>query len=208
MVIQQNLYKLLSFPISMIQRTLVLIKPDGVQRGLVGEIIRRFERTGLKIVAIKMIYTDEKMAGKHYADDVTWLKSVGAKQKKSYEKRGIRVIESEENLGRLVRKRLIQYLTMSPLIAFVLEGHDAIEHVRKLVGPTAPSDALPGTIRGDFSFDTYHLADDSKRPIQNLIHASDSIETAEKEINLWFKKEEIHVWRRIDEDLLYKRFED
>jgi nucleoside-diphosphate kinase len=189
----------------MIEKSLVLLKPDAVQRGLIGEIITRFEKCGLKIIATKMVYADKELAGKHYAEDIEWLKSVGTKAKTSYEKRGIEVTESEEQIGRNIRNQLMDYLSMSPVVALVIEGHNAIAHIRKLVGATAPANSQPGTIRGDYSFDSYSLADDSKRPIQNLIHASDSVENAKKEINLWFNEEEIHVWRRIDEDLLYRK---
>ncbi|RMF55159.1 nucleoside-diphosphate kinase [Candidatus Woesearchaeota archaeon] len=189
----------------MIERTLVLIKPDGVQRGLVGEIISRFERCGLKIVGMKMVFADEKLAGDHYAADEAWMISVGKKQKESYAKKGIEVKETELELGSKVRDYLIKYISMSPIIALVIEGHNAIAHVRKIVGPTSPHDAQPGTIRGDFSFDSYQLADSSKRPIQNLIHASENRKEAEREINVWFTDKEIHDWKRIDEDLLYRK---
>jgi len=188
----------------MIEKSLVLLKPDAVQRGVCGEIIARFEKCGLKIVAAKLKYADKELAGKHYAEDIEWLKSVGTKAKTSYEKRGITVAETEEQIGRKIRKQLMDYISMSPVFALVIEGHNAIAHIRKVVGATAPADAAPGTIRGDYAFDTYEFADKSGRPLQNLIHASDSVDNAEKEINLWFKPDEIHVWRRADEDLLYR----
>ncbi len=187
------------------ENTLVLIKPDGVQRGLVGEILSRFEKCGLKIVAMKMVYPDEELAGTHYMADENWLKTVGEKQKKSYEKKGQKIDVPERELGLKVREQLIDFLRMSPVMAFVLQGHNAVKHVRKMVGSTSPEDAQPGTIRGDYSFDSYGLADQSKRPIQNLIHASGEVDEAEREINLWFDKEEIHNWERIDENLLYRQ---
>ena len=187
------------------ENTLVLIKPDGVQRGLVGEILSRFERSGLKIVAMKMVYADEKLAGEHYVADENWLKTVGEKQKEAYAKKGINLTETEREIGLKVRNMLIDFISMSPVMAFVLRGHNAVKHVRKLVGSTSPGDAQPGTIRGDYSFDTYKLADDSARPIQNLIHASGEVEEAKREIELWFNPEEIHEWKRIDEELLYRK---
>jgi nucleoside-diphosphate kinase len=189
----------------MMENTLVLIKPDGVQRGLVGEILSRFERSGLKIVATKMVYPNETLAGEHYIADENWLKTVGEKQKASYAKKGIEIKETERDLGLKVREQLIEFLTMSPVMAFVLQGHNAVKHVRKLVGSTSPGDAAPGTIRGDYSFDTYQLADISKRPIQNLIHASGEVEEAQREISIWFEEKEIHNWQRIDETLLYRK---
>lgn len=189
----------------MIEQTLVLLKPDAVQRGLVGEIIRRFEISGMKIVGLKMVHASEEHAGRHYADDKEWLESVGAKSLESYKKKGIVVNESPIALGKRVRKRLIDFLISTPILAIVLEGHNAVVHTRKMVGVTAPSDAMPGTIRGDFSFDTYTLSDASNRPIQNLVHASDSIETAKREIAVWFRPEELFEWKRADEHILYKK---
>lgn len=189
----------------MIQKTLVLVKPDGVQRGLVGEFITRFERCGLKIIAMKMVYPNEKLAGDHYMADEEWLVTVGKKQKDSYEKKGVKIDKAERDIGLSVRNQLISFLTMSPIVALVFEGHNAVAHVRKIVGSTSPGDAVPGTIRGDYSFDTYQLADNSNRPIQNLIHASGKVDEAEREIKLWFNDEELHSWKRIDEELLYRK---
>lgn len=187
------------------QRTLVLIKPDGVQRGLVGEILSRFERCGLKVVGMKMVYPDEKLAGDHYIADEEWLANVGEKAKAAYKKQGVTVDKTEREIGLTIREQLMQYLVMSPVVAFALEGHNAVAHVRKMVGSTSPGDAAAGTIRGDLSFDTYALADGTKRPIQNLIHASGAVEEAEREIPLWFNDSEIHEWERVDEALLYRQ---
>ena len=186
------------------ENTLVLLKPDAVQRGLVGEIITRFEKSGLKIVAMKMVYPNEQIAGNHYIADENWLKTVGEKQKEAYAKKGLTLNETERELGLKVRNQLIEFLTMSPVMAFVLQGHNAVKHVRKLVGSTSPGDSAPGTIRGDYAFDTYQLADASKRPIQNLIHASGEVQEAQREIKIWFNDEEIHEWTRLDEALLYR----
>lgn len=189
------------------ERTLVLIKPDGVQRGIVGEILSRFERSGIKPVAMKMVYPNEKLAGDHYMADEAWMEEIGRKQRASYEKKGLKIEKTNLELGQDIRKFLLDYMTMSPVVAMVLEGHNVVAHVRKLVGPTNPSDAQPGTIRGDYTFDTYTLADPSKRPIQNLIHASGEVQEAEREIAIWFKPEEIHDWERLDEALLYRKGE-
>ncbi len=189
----------------MMEKTLVLVKPDGVQRGLVGEIIRRFEQCGLKIVAMKMVYADEAHAADHYEADEQWLEAVGKKQRAFYEKKGLKLDKENRELGLQVRDYLMSYLQMSPIVALVLEGHNAVDHVRKLCGATSPSDSMPGTIRGDLSFDTYLLADESKRPIQNLIHASGTVKEADREIRIWFTDDEIHAWKRIDEALLYRK---
>ncbi|MBW3003776.1 nucleoside-diphosphate kinase [Candidatus Woesearchaeota archaeon] len=189
----------------MIERSLVLIKPDGVQRGLVGEIIKRFEQCCLKIIGMKMVYADEKLAGEHYADDEEWMKAVGTKQKAAYAKKGVEIKETEIEIGQRVRRMLMDYVTMSPVIALVIEGHNAVAKIRKIVGATSPFDSEPGTIRGDFAIDHYPLADAGKRPIQNLIHASGTPEEAERELKVWFKDDEIYVWKRVDEDLVYRK---
>ncbi len=113
--------------------------------------------------------------------------------------------EQPIEIGKKVRHRLISYITSTPIIAFVVEGHNAVAHIRKIVGSTAPADALPGTIRGDFSFDSYNLSDAHNRPIQNLIHASETPEEAKREIGVWFTEKEIFEWKRADEHILYRR---
>lgn len=194
-------------PSQKLERTLVLVKPDGVQRALVGEIISRFERPGFKIIAMKMVWADPSLAGKHYADDQAWLKSVGDKTIAGYAKKGISVNDDALTIGNRVRQQLMDFIAMSPVVALVLEGHGVIDKVRKIVGETNPAAAMPGTIRGDYSLDSYGLADDCGRPIQNLIHASDAPATAEKEIALWFNAEELHPYQRVDEAFLYRRCE-
>lgn len=189
----------------MIDRSLVLLKPDAVQRALVGEILSRFERTGFKIVALKMVHANKDTAGKHYADDEAWLVSVGEKAKKAAESKGQKFAGTPKEAGQRVRNQLIEFITMSPSIAIVLEGHDVIAKVRTLIGDTAPSKAMPGTIRGDYAFDSYGLADVSGRPIQNLIHASDSVESAKREISIWFSEKELCHYQRVDEVLLYRK---
>ncbi len=189
----------------MMERTLVLLKPDAVQRALIGEILSRFERAGFKIIGLKMCYATKEVAGRHYVDDEDWLKSVGEKMKKAYEAKGQKIAEDAAAIGRRVRQQLMDFITMSPTVAVVVEGHDAINKIRALVGDTAPNKAAPGTIRGDFAFDSYGLADVSGRPIQNLIHASDSPESSKREIAVWFKKDELHPYQRVDEALLYRK---
>jgi len=189
----------------MMERSLVLIKPDAVQRGLVGEIISRFEKCGLKIIGMKMVYADKAIAGEHYADDKEWLESVGAKTKESYAKKGVELKETSLEIGQRIRNQLMDFISMSPVVALCIEGHNAVKHIRKIVGATAPADAAPGTIRGDLSFDTYKLSDESGRPIQNLIHASGEVHEGERETKIWFKEDELHAWQRIDEPLLYRK---
>lgn len=189
----------------MIERTLILLKPDAVQRAIVGEILARFERTGFKIVGMKLIHASQDLIGKHYANDTEWMKSLGEKTRKSYESKGIKVSEDVLTIGKRIRQQLMDFMTLAPTVAIVLEGHDAIAKIRLIVGGTAPNSAAPGTIRGDFAFDSYGLADSSGRPLQNLVHASDSKESAEREIAVWFKKEELYKYSRVDDALLYRK---
>ena len=186
------------------EQTLVLLKPDAVQRGIVGEIITRFEKCGLKIVGMKMHYASAELAGEHYAEDEEWMTTVGEKTKSSYKKRGVELEEKPIEIGRRIRDQLMDFISMSPVIALCLEGHNAVKHVRKLVGATAPSDAAPGTIRGDYSFETYQMADNLKRPIQNLIHASGEVEEAQREVSIWFDEDELFEWKHLEEVLLYR----
>ncbi|MFT7616327.1 MAG: nucleoside-diphosphate kinase [Candidatus Woesearchaeota archaeon] len=187
------------------EQTLVLIKPDAVQRGLIGEIVSRFERCGLKIIGLKMVQPDSDLAGKHYEVDEEWLLNIGIKQKKNAEAKGKTFDVDPIKFGMQIRQYLIDFLRMSPVVAIALDGHNAIDHVRKVVGQTSPQDSMPGTIRGDFSFDSYELADNSNRTIQNLIHASSSTVDAKRELGLWFTKEELLMWERVDEALLYRK---
>lgn len=188
----------------MIEKTLVLLKPDAVQRGIMGEIITRFEKVGLKIVGMKMVYADEKLADSHYEMDDDWFEEVGKRTRESLVKEGIKEPRTNIEIGKAFKSLLTEYLSMSPVMALVLEGHGAVKLVRKLVGATNPADAAPGTIRGDYTIDSYELSNHGKRSIQNLIHASGKVNEAKREIKLWFKPEELHVWKRVDEDLIYR----
>lgn len=153
------------------QRTLVVIKPEGVKRHLVGKIITRFEDAGLKIIGMKQSWIDKKFAEKHYTDDI-------AKRR-----------------GEIVRKKLLEHITEGPVIAFVLEGIEAVENVRKIVGGTEPKSAPPGTIRGDFAHANFTSADDSKKSLRNIIHASGNEKEAEYEIKLWFSPKELYSYK-------------
>ncbi|OGF33833.1 hypothetical protein A2533_02820 [Candidatus Falkowbacteria bacterium RIFOXYD2_FULL_35_9] len=186
------------------EKTLVLIKPDGVQRALVGEIISRFERCGLKIIGLKVVKATSEIAGQHYADDEKWLLSVGDKALEAAEKRGETMTETAMEIGQRVRSQLMDYIAMSPVIAICLEGHNAVAKIRKIVGSTSPQDAEAGTIRGDYSIDSFKLSDSAGRPIQNLIHASGAVDEAEREIKIWFNDDELFDWERVDEALIYR----
>jgi len=176
------------------ERTLVLIKPDGVKRGISGKIISRFEDSGLKIIALKFIWADEELAKNHYYLDEEWAKGVYEKTKKNYDKEGKKFpYKNHLEVGKQIQSWNMDFLTEGPVIAIVLEGPHAIELARKMIGSTEPRSSLPGTIRSDFaSIESYPVADANKRVMRNLVHASDSVESAKREINLWFSPEEIH----------------
>lgn len=182
----------------MIERTLVLIKPDGVQRALIGRIIQRFEDVGLKIAGMKMVWIDEAFAEKHYPLDEEWAKAAYEKTKASYEKSGKALKYTNYlELGKDVQSKNINFLCEGPVLAIVLEGVHSIELVRKMIGSTEPKQALPGTIRGDFSHTSYLYSDKKGTAAKNLIHASSDHIAAEKEINLWFKPEELHSYKNV-----------
>ncbi|MGC8478324.1 MAG: nucleoside-diphosphate kinase [Candidatus Micrarchaeia archaeon] len=187
----------------MIERTLVLIKPEGVYRALVGKIITTFEDAGLKIVGIKIVRPNEDIAGKHYAADEEWLASVGRKTKESAQKRGIEIKESEIEIGNRVRNLLLKHLTSGPVIAMALEGNEAIYVVRKLAGSTEPRSADPSSIRGKYGVDSYEMGDMKGRPVQNVVHASEDAKAAKKELELWFDESELVEYRRADEEHIY-----
>jgi len=186
------------------ERTFVIIKPDGIQRTLIGEIIHRYERTGLKLVALKMTTPDVKTVGKHYMVDPGWIRKVGEKSIISYEKKGlVAPFKDPEECGRAVLGRLKKYLTTGPVIAMVWQGNKAVGIIRKLTGGTEPLTSDVGTIRGDFTVDSYDMSDLDDRAIRNLIHASGSVEEAEKEIAIWFQESEILKYNLVLEKMLY-----
>ena len=187
----------------MIERTLVVIKPEGVQRAIIGKVIKVFENAGLKVVGLKMVLPSKEVAALHYAEDEEWMRSVGTKTKISYKEKGIEMKEDEVEIGRNIRNQLLAHLTAGPVVAMALEGNDAIFVTRKLVGGTEPRKADPSSIRGMYASDSYGMADSRKRPIKNIIHASDEPATAEREIQLWFGKGELQDYRRADEDTLF-----
>ncbi len=185
------------------EQTLILLKPDVLARGITGEIITRFEKVGLKPVAMKMLAATKEQLEEHYYKDDEWLIRKGESIIKN---KGYPVDYDKKKAGREIVDGLISDMMIYPIVAMILEGHNAVSVVRKIVGPTNIEEAQPGTIRGDYSHDTYGLANVSNRPIITIIHSSDTKEGAENEIKIWFKKEEIHTWKKIDEDLIYRKF--
>ena len=185
------------------ERALVLIKPDGVERALIGKVIAQFEDAGLKVTALKMLKAGDVQVAKHYTDDESWLLSVGKKTKQSYMDKGITVKESEREIGMRVRSFLVNELTRSPIVAIVLEGNACADVARKIAGATEPRKADPYTIRGRYSNDTYSLADKKQRSVRNIVHVSEDGTIAEKEIKVWFTDNEVCSYKRSDEDVIY-----
>lgn len=181
------------------EKTLVLIKPDAVQRSLVGEIISRFEKANLKLVATKMVHPDLDLASKHYPTHRReWVEGMGHKSLDSYKEVGQDPKETfgtddPHQVGLQLQKWLLDFLVSGPVIALVLEGQNAVTRVREIAGHTIPVKAEKGTIRGDFSDDSALKANAEGRPIQNLVHASGDKAEAEFEINLWFSPDELHT---------------
>lgn len=189
------------------ERSLVLIKPDAVQRGLVGEIITRFEKKGLKIVAIKMTVPTKRMAASHYGWSEEEKRSSGERTLAGYSEKGLEPpfggdpIKIAENTMR----KLVEYMVAGPIVAMVIEGAHAIEHVRKVRGGTNPLTADIGSITADLSIDSYFVSDDEDRAVRNLVHASGNVAEAEREIHIWFDEKEIVDYELAIEKILYSK---
>ena len=188
------------------ERTLVILKPDAVQRALIGEIVRRYERLGLKLVGLKMVVPTVEQVEGHYTLDPNWRRVTGEKTINSYKARGLKP-PSDDPLAITaeILKNLKKYLTAGPVICMIWEGAHAVELVRKITGGTEPRAAQVGTIRGDFVPDSYIMADQDTRAVRNLIHASGSIDEANMEIPHWFKPSEIIDYKVSHEDILYSK---
>ena len=186
------------------ERTLVIVKPDGVQRSLIGEIIKRYEQSGLKLVGLKMVVPDEDFVESHYLVDPEWRVKTGQKTIDSYKKKGkTPPSENPIEVTAIILKNLKKYLAAGPVVAMVWQGIHAVGIVRKITGGTEPLTSDVGTIRGDFTIDSYEMADVDGRAVRNLLHSSGSPEEADKEIALWFKEEEVHSYRLNNESILY-----
>ena len=186
------------------ERTFVIIKPDGIQRSLMGEIIKRYERLGLKLVAIKMVVPSKDHIEKHYTLDPNWRTVTGEKTIASYKKKGLKPpSEDPLEITAVILENLKKYMSSGPVIAMIWKGVHAVKIVRKITGGTEPLTSDVGTIRGDFVLDSYQISDIDKRSVRNLIHASGSEEEAEMEIKHWFKENEIIDYRLLQEQILY-----
>ena len=178
------------------EKTLVIIKPDGVQRSLVGEIVDRYERVGLKLIGLKILVPTAKQIEKHYTLDPTWRTVTGEKTIRGYKDKGLKPpTEDPLEVTEALLKNLKTYMTSGPVILMVWQGAHSVAIVRKITGGTEPLTSDVGTIRGDYVLDSYQMADGDGRSIRNLVHASGSVEEAENEIRFWFKDRELINYR-------------
>lgn len=186
------------------ERTLVVIKPDGIQRSLIGEVIKRYERTGLKLIGVKMLVPTADLIRRHYTLDPEWMMKTGIKSIKGYTDKGLKPPFTDPlKVTEIVLKNLVNYMTKGPVIAMVWQGAHAVEIVRKITGGTEPLTSDVGTIRGDYVLDSYRMSDMDGRAVRNIVHASGTVKEAEDEIAHWFKKEEIMKYKIIVEHILY-----
>lgn len=186
------------------ERTLVIVKPDGVQRGLIGEVIKRYEQCGLKLVALKMVIPTRKISLAHYSTDAEWAFKTGTKSIEAWRAKGLTPpTEDPIELAEKVRKQLVDFMSSGPVVPMIWQGMNAVSIIRKITGGTEPLTSVPGTIRGDYTIDSYHASDADKRAVRNIIHASGTIDEAKAEIALWFKPEEILNYRLVAEEILY-----
>ncbi len=186
-----------------IERTLVIIKPDGVQRGLIGDILSRLERTGLKFSAFKFLVPQEDQCWKHYNKDETWFRTKGDRIVEDRKNHGLPIEKDAIEYGRDIIAANVSFFTSGPVLAVVIEGNQAVAVVKKIVGGTEPTTSDVGTIRGDLTIDSYELSSVDNRAVRNLIHCSDSPEEAEREIPIWFDAQEIVKYRLVQEQILY-----
>ncbi|MDP2641100.1 MAG: nucleoside-diphosphate kinase [Candidatus Yanofskybacteria bacterium] len=187
------------------EKTFVLIKPDGVRKGLIGEIIKRIEQRDLKIIALQMFQPTREEMDDHYPKEEAWIRRLGQKTLATYEKYGFDAKEElgtadDLEIGTMVRGWLINFMTSAPLVKMAVQGIHAVDMVRKIAGPTMPYLADMGTIRGDFSADSPLLANKEKRAVMNLVHASETPEEAAHELQQWFHDAAIYKYRRFGID--------
>lgn len=185
------------------ERTFVILKPDAVQRGLMGEIIKRFESVGLKMVALKMVMATEQQCWDHYNKDEAWFLKKGANIMKNREDLGMPVEKDALEYGKDIIRALVKFMTAGPIIPMIFEGNQAMGIVKKIVGGTEPLTSDVGTIRGDYTLDSYELSSYDDRAVRNLIHCSDQTEEAEREIKIWFSEAEILNYRLVAEGIIY-----
>lgn len=185
------------------ERTLVIIKPDGVQRGLLGEIVSRFERTGLKFTAFKFLVATPEQCVEHYHKDEEWFLKKGNRIIEDLKNQNLPVDRTALEYGKSIIDANVKFMTAGPVLAFVLEGNQSVAIVKKLVGSTEPVTSDVGTIRGDLTVDSYAHSALQDRAVRNLIHCSDAPEEAEREIKVWFDEQDIIAYKTAQERILY-----
>ena len=186
------------------EQTLVIIKPDGVQRGLIGEVIKRYETCGLKLVALKMLIPNKDTVLKHYSIDPEWALKSGTKSFEALKSQGLPTPNmTPTEFAEGIRRKLVDFMSSGPVVAMVWQGMGSVAIVRKITGSTEPLSSAPGTIRGDYTIDSYLSSNTDERAVRNVIHSSGSIDEASKEISIWFDKNEILNYRLIFEEIIY-----
>ena len=185
------------------ERTFVIVKPDGVQRGLVGEIIKRYERTGLKLVGMRFGVADEKKFWEHYNKDDAWFLQKGTKILEDKKANNLPADKEPMKYGKDIIRQLVKFMTCGPVLMMVWEGNQAAAVIKKITGDTEPSTSDVGTIRGDLTVDSYNIAAVDDRAVRNLIHCSESAAEAKREIAIWFTDAEMTEYRLVGEQILY-----
>ena len=185
------------------ERTLVILKPDAIQRSVMGEIVKRLERTGLKFIAMKMLVPNADQCWKHYNKDEEWFMKKGNRIVEDRKAHGLPIEKEPMEYGKDIIEANVEFFTSGPALAMVIEGNQSVAIVKKLVGGTEPTTSDVGTIRGDLTVDSYSLSSIDNRAVRNLIHCSDSPEEAEREIPLWFEEKELVKYRLVQEQILY-----
>jgi nucleoside-diphosphate kinase len=185
------------------ERTFVILKPDTVQRSLIGEVIKRFEKTGLKCTAMKMFVPNEEKLILHYNKSEEWFLKKGTNVVKDLMEQGLPIDKEPVEYGRDIIRTIVKYMTAAPVVAMVWEGNQAVAVVTKIVGTTEPATSDVGTLRGDYTIDSYGHASFENRAVRNLVHCSDAVSEAEREIAIWFKEEEIMSYNTAQERIMY-----
>jgi nucleoside-diphosphate kinase len=187
------------------EQTFLLIKPDGVRKGLIGEVLKRIEQRDLKIVALEMFESTREQVDEHYPKDSAWIHRLGEKSLATYHKYGMDAraelgTDEPDEIGKMVRRWLMDYMVSAPAVRMIIQGIHAVDMVRKICGPTMPYIADMGTIRGDFSADSPAIANSEKRAVMNLVHASETPEEAAHEIEFWFGERKAFQYKRFGID--------
>lgn len=173
------------------QRTFVMVKPDGVSRGLIGEIVSTFERAGLRLTRLELRRATAEIADKHYLSTDEWLSTAGQRATRGLEEAGLNPLDvlgtnDPMMIGKIIKERLVEFICSGDVVVMIIEGNLAVSNVRRLIGSTLPTQADPSTLRGRYCVDSPDLSFAERRPVLNLVHASGNVEEAEYEINLWF----------------------